>query len=204
MDRHQHIPTKLSLHNAMDSSNRYHHPCKKRSFSSHDTESDYDSMSITQRPNFCRGNRHHPRRTKIPIPSDIQRDPNTVWNSEQERSILKETSPTVVFAKVRHLYTQYDALAANAKVMLDLPLDDRLLQPIDDLKWWLCMMTPTINLCVREHQARLLRTNHKITEFFPKRMRRDTNQKKITAFFPKRSRQKIDTEISTAETRMDS
>ena len=60
-----------------------------------------------------------------------------------------------ILARVQQLYEQADQLPAADREMLDLPLADRLLQPIQTLKRWLDITGPTVNQCIRDFNTRL-------------------------------------------------
>ena len=76
-----------------------------------------------------------------------------------------------ILARVQQLYEQADQLPAADREMLDLPLADRLLQPIQTLKQWLTITGPTVSQCIRDFNTRLQRCNNDISNIFPLRER---------------------------------
>ena len=90
---------------------------------------------------------------------------NEIQHSKQPglQSQLEEE----VLTKVQQLYQQYELLPAQDKEMLDMPLSQRLLQPIQSLKTWLEITTPTVATCVDLFRQVIQRNNHIITSFFP-------------------------------------
>jgi hypothetical protein len=97
-----------------------------------------------------------------------------------------------VLTKVQNLYNQYELLPASDKELLDMPLSQRLLQPIPTLKRWLAITTPTVQTCVNLFNQVLQQQNHRISSFFPWRDVRNrttpylnpTQQQSDSSFLP--------------------
>jgi hypothetical protein len=52
------------------------------------------------------------------------------------------------FAQVQQLYDQTEFLSADDRVILDMPIEDRLQLPLPTLQHWVKITEPTISQCI--------------------------------------------------------
>jgi hypothetical protein len=98
---------------------------------------------------------------------DIWMQRNDIQHNQQPG--LQSRLEAEVLHNVQQLYQQYDSLPSIDKEILDLPLDERIKQPIPTLKRWLDITAPTVALCTTHFQQVLQRNNQLITSFFSRR-----------------------------------
>jgi hypothetical protein len=70
-------------------------------------------------------------------------------------------------AQVQRLYDQQDLLPAADREMLDMSLEQRLQQPIQSLRRWLEITSPTVHRCILLFREVLQAQHQTITSFFP-------------------------------------
>jgi hypothetical protein len=87
-------------------------------------------------------------------------------NKQHEEEILEQ---------VRHLYERKEDLPANARILLDLPIEMRIQQPVEILHTWLQNTEPMVTACINYAQEILIRTNRSILDFVITG-RQDSNQ----------------------------
>ena len=108
-----------------------------------------------------------------------------VYNKKQG---LQSRMEEEVFAQVQQIYTNAELLSTDDRVMLDMPITDRLLQPINSLQQWVNITLPTITTCINYVQQNLRHRNQQITSFFPWRdvriRRTSPGQSTSTTFLP--------------------
>ena len=84
---------------------------------------------------------------------------NEIVHSQQPG--LQSRMEEELFAQVQKLYSQKDLLPADDRIMLDMTLDQRILQPAHSLQRWLDVTLPTV------HRSIELFTHHNIFSFIP-------------------------------------
>ena len=95
---------------------------------------------------------------------DIWISRNNCVHSDQPG--LQNRQEAELFARVQQLYELADQLPAADREMLELPLEDRLLQPIETLKHWLDLTRVTIDNSIQAYRVRLRQRHTPINDIF--------------------------------------
>ena len=61
------------------------------------------------------------------------------------------TSFFLILASIEALYAQSDKLSHSDRIMFEMPLQSRLLQPIHQLASWVSTTSVTVKLCIQQH-----------------------------------------------------
>ena len=94
-----------------------------------------------------------------------------VWISRNEcvhgkQPGLESRLEEEVFAQIQQLYDQAEDLPALDREILDMPIQQRLQQPVRSLKRWLDITKPTVQRCIDAYSAVLLHQNRNMSEFY--------------------------------------
>ena len=95
---------------------------------------------------------------------DIWISRNNCVHSDQPG--LQNRQEAELFARVQQLYKLAEQLPAADREMLDLPIEDRLLQPIETLKHWLDLTRVTIDNSIQAYRVRLRQRHTPINDIF--------------------------------------
>ena len=79
---------------------------------------------------------------------------------------LQNRQEAELFARVQQLYNMAEQLPADDREMLDLPIADRLLQPIETIKHWLDLTCVTVANSIQAYRVRLRQRHTPINDIF--------------------------------------
>jgi hypothetical protein len=113
-----------------------------------------------------------------------------IWTCRNEsihisQSGLQSRIEEETFHKVQELYNQSELLPAEDRNMLNMPLVQRLAQPIQSLRRWLTLTEPTIRRCIQDFQNKTAAQNRSIRDFLSTALPFGANHKELdNGYFP--------------------